>query len=191
MPDASVSPMAPRATASIHLSTITLPINGKRCSYATLFLSDSLVDLEDPHPLPRIAVDEPTLALGFMVNDGPFYGRDGKYVTSRQVRERLYRAAERDVALRLEEASPDTFRVSGRGILHLSILMETMRREGYEFMVGQPRVIYKEINGRKAEPGEVLTVDVPAASRRERRAGRAWRRRRCRRGPRRDSPAGP
>ncbi len=126
-------------------------------------IGDTLADPERPEPLPIIAVDEPTLSVSFMVNDSPFYGQDGKYVTSRQLRARLLREAERDVALRVEDtASADTFKVSGRGVLHLSILMETMRREGYEFMVGQPRVIYREIDGRKAEPVEVLTVDVPA-----------------------------
>ena len=126
-------------------------------------IGDTLADPEHPEPLPLIDVDEPTLTMRFMVNDSPFYGQDGKYVTSRQLRERLWREAERDVALRVSEAAgKDAFQVSGRGILHLSILMEIMRREGYEFMVGQPQVIYKEIAGRKAEPVEVLTVDVPA-----------------------------
>ena len=125
-------------------------------------IGDTLADPEHPEPLPLIAVDEPTLSLTFMANDSPFYGQDGKYVTSRQVRERLLRETERDVALRFEDtASADTFRISGRGILHLAILMETMRREGYEFMVGQPQVIYREIGGRKAEPVEVLSVDIP------------------------------
>jgi len=124
-------------------------------------IGDTLADPEHPVPLPLIAVDEPTLVMSFMANDSPFYGQDGKYVTSRQLRERLYRETERDVALRVADTqSADTFRVSGRGILHLSILMETMRREGFEFMVGQPQVIYKEIDGRKAEPVEVLSVDV-------------------------------
>jgi len=125
-------------------------------------IGDTLADPEHPEPLPVIAVDEPTLALSFMVNDGPFYGRDGKYVTSRQLRARLFQEMERDVALRVEDTpSADTFKVSGRGILHLSILMETMRREGFEFMVGQPQVIYREIDGRKAEPVEILNVDIP------------------------------
>ncbi len=125
-------------------------------------IGDTLADIEQPEVLPLITVDEPTLTMTFMPNDSPYYGEDGKYVTSRQLRERLYKEAERDVALRVEDTgSMDTFRVSGRGILHLSILMENMRREGYEFMAGQPQVIYKEIGGKKAEPVEVLTVDVP------------------------------
>jgi GTP-binding protein len=125
-------------------------------------IGDTLADFEQPEPLPIIAVDEPTLSMSFMANDSPFFGQDGKYVTSRQIRERLLREAERDVALRVEEtASSDTFRVSGRGILHLSILMENMRREGYEFMAGQPQVIYRSIDNRKAEPVEVLSVDIP------------------------------
>ncbi len=127
-------------------------------------ISDTLADAEHPEPLPIIAVDEPTLTMNFMANNGPVAGREGSLVTSRQVRERLFHEAERDVALRVEDGgSADTFKVSGRGILHLSILMENMRREGYEFMVGQPRVIFKEINGKKAEPVEVLIIDVPAA----------------------------
>lgn len=125
-------------------------------------IGDTIADIDHPEPLPIIAVDEPTLSMSFMANNSPGYGTEGRYSTNRQLRERLYRELERDVALRVEEtASSDTFRVSGRGILHLSILMETMRREGFEFMVGQPQVIYREIDGRKAEPVEELTVDVP------------------------------
>ncbi|NNF07376.1 MAG: translational GTPase TypA, partial [Candidatus Eisenbacteria bacterium] len=125
-------------------------------------IGDTLTDPEHVDPLPIIAIDEPTLTMQFMANNSPNYGSEGKYVTSRQLRERLLKETERDMALRVEETtSADTFRVSGRGILHLSILMENMRREGYEIMVGQPRVIFKEINGKKAEPVEVLTVDVP------------------------------
>jgi GTP-binding protein len=128
----------------------------------TVDIGDTLADVETPEPLPLIAVDEPTLTMSFMANSSPDYGKEGRFVTSRQLRERLFKETERDMALRVEEtSSPDTFKISGRGILHLSILMETMRREGYEFMVGQPRVIFKEINGRKAEPVEILTVDVP------------------------------
>ena len=126
-------------------------------------IGDTLADPAQPEPLPLIAIDEPTLSMNFMVNTSPGYGQEGRYSSSRQLRERLYKETERDMALRVEDTpSPDTLRVAGRGILHLSILMENMRREGYEFMVGQPRVIYKEINGRKAEPVEVLTVDVAA-----------------------------
>ena len=123
-------------------------------------IGDTLADAEHPDPLQIIEIDDPTLSMNFRTNDSPGYGQEGKYVTSRQVRDRLFREAERDVALRVEEAV-DGFKVSGRGILHLSILMENMRREGFEFMVGQPQVIYKEIGGKKAEPVEILSVDVP------------------------------
>ena len=125
-------------------------------------IGDTLADADEPEMLPLIAVDEPTLTMTFRPNDSPYYGEDGKYVTSRQLRERLFKEAERDVALRVEEtASTEAYKVSGRGILHLSILMENMRREGFEFMAGQPQVIFKEIGGKKAEPIEALTVDVP------------------------------
>jgi len=124
-------------------------------------IGDTLADADHPDPLPLIAIDDPTLSMNFRPNDSPGYGQEGKYVTSRQVLERLQREVERDVALRVEEL-PDAFKVSGRGILHLSILMENMRREGYEFMVGQPQVIFKEIGGKKAEPIETMSVDVPS-----------------------------
>jgi len=125
-------------------------------------IGDTVADIDAPEPLAIIAVDEPTLSMSFMANNSPGYGTEGKYSTNRQLRERLMRELERDVALRVEDTqSSDTFRVSGRGILHLSILMETMRREGFEFMVGQPQVIYRSIDGKKAEPVEELTVDVP------------------------------
>jgi GTP-binding protein len=128
----------------------------------TVDIGDTLADSDHPEPLPIIAVDEPTFTMHFMTNSSPGYGKEGKFVTSRQLRERLLKETERDMALQVvRTASADTFKVSGRGILHLSILMETMRREGYEFMVGQPRVIFKEINDRKAEPIEVLTVNTP------------------------------
>lgn len=126
-------------------------------------IGDTLADALEPEPLDIIDIDDPTLTMSFMPNNSPGYGQEGKYVTSRQVRDRLYKAAHRDVALRVEDtASADTYKVSGRGILHLSILMENMRREGFEFMVGQPQVIYKEIGGKKAEPVESLNVDVPS-----------------------------
>lgn len=125
-------------------------------------IGDTLADAEQPEPLPIIAIDEPTISMTFMTNNSPFYGKEGKFVTSRQVRDRLYKEMKSDVALRVEDtASPDSFKVYGRGILHLSILIENMRREGYELQVGQPKVIYKEIDGKKAEPVEILIVDVP------------------------------
>ncbi len=125
-------------------------------------IGDTIADSENPEPLTIIAIDEPTMSMNFTVNTSPFYGKEGKYVTSRHLRDRLYKELEHNVALRIEEtASPDTYKVSGRGILHLSVLIENMRREGYELAVGPPKVIYKEIDGKKAEPIEILTVDVP------------------------------
>ncbi|TAK85852.1 MAG: translational GTPase TypA [Betaproteobacteria bacterium] len=124
-------------------------------------IGDTLCDLEHPDPLPLLKVDEPTLTMNFLVNASPLAGREGKYVTSRQLRERLERETKSNVALRVEyPADTDTFIVSGRGELHLTILIENMRREGYELAVSRPRVVYKEINGVKCEPFEVLTVDV-------------------------------
>ena len=121
----------------------------------------TLCDLEHPDPLPALKVDEPTLTMNFLVNASPLAGREGKYVTSRQIRERLERETKSNVALRVEYPSDtDTFIVHGRGELHLTILLETMRREGYEIAVSRPRVIYKEIDGKRCEPYEVLTVDV-------------------------------
>ncbi|MEJ5263139.1 MAG: translational GTPase TypA [Ignavibacterium sp.] len=126
-------------------------------------IGDTIADAENPEPLPIISIDEPTISMTFMVNNSPFYGREGKFVTSRQLRDRLFKELEHNVALRVQETnSPDAFKVSGRGILHLSILIENMRREGYELQVREPKVIYKEIDGKKAEPIEVLTVDVPS-----------------------------
>lgn len=126
-------------------------------------IGDTVSDAENPEPLPIIAIDEPTISMTFTVNNSPFYGREGKFVTSRQLRDRLFKELEHNVALRVQEtSSPDSYKVSGRGILHLSILIENMRREGYELQIREPRVIYKEINGKKAEPIEVLVVDVPA-----------------------------
>ncbi|MDD2688058.1 MAG: translational GTPase TypA [Bacteroidales bacterium] len=125
-------------------------------------IGDPIADFENPEALPSITVDEPTMSMLFTINNSPFYGKDGKYVTSRHLRDRLYKELEKNLALRLEETnSPDAFTVFGRGILHLSILIETMRREGYELQVGQPKVIIKEIEGQKCEPVEELIVLVP------------------------------
>jgi len=125
-------------------------------------IGDTIADIENPEPLPRIAIDEPTMSMLFTINNSPFFGRDGKFVTSRHLRDRLLKETEKNLALRVEFTDrEDTFIVYGRGILHLSILIETMRREGYELQVGQPRVLFKEINGQKHEPIETLVVDVP------------------------------
>ncbi len=125
-------------------------------------IGDTIADVNNPEPLPIISIDEPTISMTFTVNNSPFYGREGKYVTSRQLRDRLFKELEQNVALRVAETgSPDAYKVSGRGILHLSILIENMRREGYELQIREPKVIYKEIDGKKAEPIEILVVDVP------------------------------
>ncbi len=125
-------------------------------------IGDTVADLENPEALPPIHVDEPTMSMLFTINNSPFFGKEGKFVTSRHLRERLYKELEKNLALRIEDtASPDSMMVFGRGILHLSILIETMRREGYEFQIGQPKVILKEIDGKKCEPIEILTVQVP------------------------------
>ncbi len=126
-------------------------------------IGETLADFENPEALPVISVDEPTMNMQFSINNSPFYGRDGKFVTSRHLKDRLEKELEKNLALRVHPTdSADSFMVYGRGILHLSILVETMRREGYEITVGQPQVIVKEIDGKKCEPFENLVVDVPA-----------------------------
>ena len=125
-------------------------------------IGDTITSLENPEPLPRIAIDEPTMSMTFTINDSPFFGRDGKYVTSRHIGDRLTRELDRNLALRVTKAdAEDVWTVFGRGVLHLSVLIETMRREGYELQVGQPQVIVKEIDGKKCEPVELLTINVP------------------------------
>lgn len=125
-------------------------------------IGDTIADYENPEALPPIAIDEPTMNMVFTINNSPFFGKEGQFVTSRHLRDRLFKEIEKNLALRVEETdSQDTFLVFGRGILHLSILIETMRREGYELQVGQPRVIIREIDGVKHEPVEILTIDVP------------------------------
>lgn len=130
--------------------------------FSDIQIGESICDINNPQPLPLIKVDEPTLQMNFSVNDSPFAGQEGKFVTSRQLRKRLYDELEKNVSLRVEDTdSTDVFRVSGRGELHLGILIETMRREGYEFQVSKPEVIYKTIDGKQCEPFENLIVDVP------------------------------
>lgn len=126
-------------------------------------IGDTISDPENPEPLPPIAVDEPTMSMLFTINDSPFFGREGKFCTSRHIGDRLQKELEKNLALRISlvEGSMDKWIVSGRGVLHLSVLIETMRREGYELQVGQPQVIFKEIDGQKCEPIEELTINVP------------------------------
>ena len=126
-------------------------------------IGDTIADFENPEPLPPIAVDEPTMSMLFTINDSPFFGKEGKFCTSRHISDRLNKELEKNLALRVRpmEGSMDKWIVSGRGVLHLSVLVETMRREGYELQVGQPQVIYKEIYGQKCEPIEELTINVP------------------------------
>jgi GTP-binding protein len=125
-------------------------------------IGDTLAAIDQPEALPRIKVDEPTMSMLFTINNSPFFGKEGKFVTSRHLRDRLFKETEKNLALRVEETeSEDQFNVFGRGVLHLSILIETMRREGYELQVGKPRVIIKEIDGMKHEPFETLVIDVP------------------------------
>jgi len=125
-------------------------------------IGDTIADYENPEALPPIAIDEPTMSMLFTINNSPFFGKDGKYVTSRHIKDRLDKELEKNLALRVEPGpSADSFVVFGRGVLHLSVLVETMRREGYELQVGQPKVIIKEIDGKKCEPVEELTIDIP------------------------------
>ena len=126
-------------------------------------IGDTICDFENPEPLPPIAIDEPTMSMLFTINDSPFFGKEGKFVTSRHINDRLQKELEKNLALRVSqfEDATDKWIVSGRGVLHLSVLIETMRREGYELQVGQPQVIYKELNGVKCEPIEELTINVP------------------------------
>ena len=126
-------------------------------------IGDTICDFENPEPLPPISIDEPTMSMLFTINDSPFFGKEGKFVTSRHIQERLDKELDKNLALRVSKSpEEDAWTVFGRGVLHLSVLIETMRREGYELQVGQPQVIYKEINGERCEPVEELTINVPS-----------------------------
>ncbi|MFY0630819.1 MAG: translational GTPase TypA [Flavobacteriaceae bacterium] len=125
-------------------------------------IGDTIADMENPEALPRIEVDQPTMSMLFTINNSPFFGKEGKFVTSRHLRDRLFKEMEKNLALRVDETdTEDKFNVFGRGVLHLSVLIETMRREGYELQVGRPQVIIKDIDGVKSEPYETLSIDVP------------------------------
>ncbi len=145
---------------------VTEVIAGDLCAVVGLEefnIGDTIADFENPEALPVISVDEPTMSMMFSINNSPFFGKDGKFVTSRHLRDRLMKETEKNLAMRVEETdSADSFLVYGRGILHLGILVETMRREGYELTVGNPQVLVKEIDGKKHEPYEILVVDVPS-----------------------------
>lgn len=144
---------------------VTEASSGEICAVSGLEefnIGETISSVDDPEALPPIAIDEPTMNMVFTINNSPFFGKEGKFVTNRHIRDRLYKETEKNLALRVEDTqSPDIYRVFGRGVLHLSILIETMRREGYEFQVGQPQVIIRELDGKKCEPIELLTVDVP------------------------------
>lgn len=144
---------------------VTEVLTGDLCAVVGLEdfnIGDTIADAENPEALPIISVDEPTMSMTFSINNSPFFGRDGKFVTSRHLRDRLMKETEKNLALRVEDTdSADSFLVFGRGILHLGVLVETMRREGYELTVGNPQVLVKHIDGKKHEPYEVLVVDVP------------------------------
>jgi len=147
-----------RKVESVHSGDICA-INGME----DFEIGDTFSDFEKPEALPTIAVDEPTMSMLFTINDSPFFGKEGKFVTSRHIKERLERELEKNLALRLQETDKaDRFMVFGRGVLHLSVLIETMRREGYELQIGQPQVIVKHIDGQKCEPVEELTIDLPS-----------------------------
>jgi len=145
---------------------VTEVLSGDLCAVVGLEdfnIGDTIADAENPEALPIISVDEPTMSMTFSINNSPFFGREGKFVTSRHLRDRLMKETEKNLALRVEDTdSADSFLVYGRGILHLGVLVETMRREGYELTVGNPQVLVKHIDGKKCEPYEVLVVDVPS-----------------------------
>lgn len=167
--DGSIKKAAPKQLFvfdGLNRMEVDTVLNGDICAIVgidDIEIGDTITSTENPEPLPIIAIDEPTISMTFSVNTSPFFGKEGKYVTSRHLKDRLAKELEHNVALQVHDtSSPDTFKVSGRGILHLSVLIESMRREGYEFQVGKPKVIYKEIDGKKAEPIELMVIDVPS-----------------------------